>query len=334
MRNRLSVIGAFLLLYIVLVNLSAYLLFFLINTAYDLCVANGLTGGAELIGYYTQGGGFILYVLALNAITQYLIGMPVAAYFMKKFLSTEPAEEGSRVSVADAVMIVPIVFFLMIAGSVLGSLTAGILGNLTGENFTNSTVEMLVSGTLPVTILFVVIIAPIAEELFFRRLLIDLVRPIGRRGAVMLSGVCFALFHQNLFQFFYTLFLGIVLALIYEKTRRIRYTILIHILVNFVGGLILPWSAEVLETLDPDALAAGILPPQILPALLFFAAFFLLVIVGMVLTVIWIARGRMRLEERPEAPSYRDFRRAFITSPGMLLYMIVCIGFAAFNLFG
>ena len=38
---------------------------------------------------------------------------------------------------------------------------------------------------------------------------------------------------------FYTAFVGLVLAWIYTKTRKVRYPILIHMGVNFFGGIVM-----------------------------------------------------------------------------------------------
>jgi len=51
---------------------------------------------------------------------------------------------------------------------------------------------------LPLTVLFLVILAPVAEELMFRGLLLDLLKQkVGAWQAILLSSLIFALLHDN-----------------------------------------------------------------------------------------------------------------------------------------
>ena len=83
-----------------------------------------------------------------------------------------------------------------------------------------------------------VLIAPVMEELMFRKLLIDRVVQYGQKTAVIVSGVGFGLFHGNFFQFFYACAIGMVFAYLYSSTGRIRYSIMLHMVINFVGGFV------------------------------------------------------------------------------------------------
>ena len=85
---------------------------------------------------------------------------------------------------------------------------------------------------------FAVILAPLVEELVFRKLLCDRMRRYGDKIAVLVSGIAFGLYHGNLYQFFYAAAIGIFFAFLYCRTGRVSYTILLHMLVNFVGSVI------------------------------------------------------------------------------------------------
>ena len=61
---------------------------------------------------------------------------------------------------------------------------------------------------LPLQLLLAGLIAPAAEELLFRRLLLRRLRPYGGRFALVASALCFGLFHGNLNQFFMPFFWG------------------------------------------------------------------------------------------------------------------------------
>ena len=87
-------------------------------------------------------------------------------------------------------------------------LLTGLLGRLRGAAVVNP-VESIGLYPLPLQLLLAGLIAPAAEELLFRRLLLRRLRPYGERFALVASALCFGLFHGNLNQFFYAFLLGL-----------------------------------------------------------------------------------------------------------------------------
>ena len=102
-----------------------------------------------------------------------------------------------------------------------------------------------------VNLIFVALLAPILEEILFRKLLCRYLLPLGEGYAIVLSAAIFGLAHGNFFQFFYAFGLGCVFALIYIKTGKLIYTILYHMIINLLGGVLAPW---VIEKLDAETL--------------------------------------------------------------------------------
>lgn len=78
------------------------------------------------------------------------------------------------------------------------------------------------------------IVAPIFEEFFFRKfLLVKLVEKNSKIIAILISSLCFAIIHiETPFNLIPTFIFGIVSSLIYLKTKRIGYSILVHFLIN------------------------------------------------------------------------------------------------------
>ena len=91
---------------------------------------------------------------------------------------------------------------------------------------------------IPAVFLLTCVVAPVMEELTYRRLLIPRLRPYGDRFAVLTSALCFSLVHGNLSQFLYAFALGIILGHVFLKTGCVWQTILLHALVNLVGGVV------------------------------------------------------------------------------------------------
>lgn len=78
------------------------------------------------------------------------------------------------------------------------------------------------------------IIAPVFEELFFRKfLLMKLFEKNSKVVAILISSFCFALIHlESPFNLIPAFMFGIVSGLIYIKTKKISYSIFLHFLIN------------------------------------------------------------------------------------------------------
>lgn len=87
----------------------------------------------------------------------------------------------------------------------------------------------------------VLIVAPILEELFFRKyLLIELLKKYNVKISLLVSSLCFSLIHidspRNLIP---TFIFGCVSGIIYLKSKNIRYSILLHFLSNLFWILLI-----------------------------------------------------------------------------------------------
>lgn len=81
-------------------------------------------------------------------------------------------------------------------------------------------------------VLFTVILAPIFEEITFRKIICDNLLPFGKFTAVIVSGIGFGFYHGNFEQSFYASFVGIFFAYIYIKTGNVWYSIVLHMIIN------------------------------------------------------------------------------------------------------
>ncbi len=90
---------------------------------------------------------------------------------------------------------------------------------------------------LILTSIFVVLIGPFVEEIFFRGLLYTVLKKsIGGFQALLVSSLLFAFLHMNIIGFFPILALAFLFVYLYEKTGSLWSSIFVHILHN---GLIL-----------------------------------------------------------------------------------------------
>ncbi len=171
----------------------------------------------------------------LSSAGQYLVAFPLCAIMMSLVLR-DPMEK-QRLGFVRFWKIFLICCFMMMLGSFLGIGANYGIGKLLGrtpENILNLAMEQ--SSRL-YNIVVAVILAPLFEEWVFRKMLIDRVNRLGDRAAMFLSALLFGLVHGNLYQFFYTFLVGLVFAYVYLRTGRIRYSLVMHMLINLLFGV-------------------------------------------------------------------------------------------------
>ena len=237
-----------------------------------------------------------------------------------------------KMSLLDFVLLFPMCVALMIAGNFLAPMALNYLANcIPNINLENPVSEAFSSTDLGIMIFLTVVIAPIMEELIFRKLLLDRVNPIGEGISILLSGVLFGALHGNLQQFFYATLLGMLLAFIYLKTGKIIYPILFHMLVNFLCG-VLPTLlfGDVLDMTENITFTGAELK-QLWTMITYVAAEYSLVAVGVALLFIFFREMRANLIPSTLKKS-SQFKIAFLT-PGTLLMLLVCFGLAYLSLF-
>ncbi len=87
-------------------------------------------------------------------------------------------------------------------------------------------------------IISALIIAPIFEEVFFRYYILNyLETQLKPKYAVLVSAILFGAFHMNIRQFLFASVLGLVLGIVYNKTKDIKHSIFLHFVFNLVSFL-------------------------------------------------------------------------------------------------
>lgn len=98
----------------------------------------------------------------------------------------------------------------------------------------------------------ILLIAPVLEELFFRKFLITkLLQKYSKITALVVSAVLFSAIHwETLTNLIPAFIFGIIGGIIYIKTRRISYLIFLHFLYNFLSVTITVKSAVYSEIIQ------------------------------------------------------------------------------------
>ena len=171
------------------------------------------------------------------------------------------------------------------------------------------------------------LLAPFLEELIFRKQIIDRLGKYGEKTAIFFSGITFGLFHMNLFQFFYAFGLGVIFAYVYTRTRMLRYSVIMHMIINFMGAVIAPAIVRLSEsimTVDPEAIDQFTkeLPAMII-TMLYSMSLIGLCIAGLVTMIIrW--KKRVILPASHELLSGTVGKYAY-GNFGMILFILFCL---------
>ena len=206
------------------------------------------------IGIYTnRGGTFPSWLLGSEAllllIPVYIVGVP----FFTLVLNSLPTDSRIRERSLPKGILIPVFCISilgMMAGNVVGGMLMGFINSLLSSPAVNALEGMVMDANAWMTVLFLCILTPIAEELTFRKLLIDRVAFFGDKTAIVISGLTFGLFHGNLYQFFYAFMLGMIFAWVYVRSGKLILPVILHGIINFLGSVIAPAVARNLESAD------------------------------------------------------------------------------------
>ena len=267
------------------------------------------------------------YTWTVTIFSLYVVAAPFA-YLILRPLEKENLPK-KRLSAKTFLIFLFIGFLLMIVGSIIGQNINRFIGLFAGEQESTIT-EAMRGSALWLSCLYSLIIAPVMEELFFRKFLVDRLSFLGDIACVILSGVAFGLFHGNIEQFFYAALLGGLLAYVYLKTGNLLYTILMHGIVNFFGG-ILPTIVDYLLPVNffsgvTDAELPALIEAHPLSFLCMMAVAYLpylFSVIGLVFLLIYWRRLKQGLTPCPLAPRTRA--RAILANPGAILYLVITL---------
>ena len=209
-------------------------------------------------------------------------------------------------------------------------------------------VELLLGSNVFLRILVAGILAPIFEELIFRKVLIDHLAPKGELIAILASGLMFGLFHGNFQQGFFAAFIGCLFAFIYLRTGRVIYTILLHMVLNCATSAVtvelLKWMYKVMDEsanvmlegmsrqemalyLENNPEVMGSTVAMMIPMMLLLAwcgILFLLGIVGLVLFIVFLALKKFKLNRIEGDDSFGKQALSLLKTPCMWLFYIIC----------
>jgi len=329
---------------------KSYSKYGLILTIFGVAVTLLETGFAllynRITGQKPVESGWFSFVNVI--VVMYLICFPILILVTRKMEKKAP--EKQKLSFGKY-----IVYILLMAGMVGVGAAVGIILNYAmtlpfGVSPQNSSeLGMVMLNSNPFwRILTAGILAPIVEEHIFRKFLIDRTRRYGEWVAIFTSGLMFGLFHGNFAQFFFATLIGGLFAYIYVRTGRIWYTIGLHMIMNLSTSVISMATMKPYMELDPNTiteyqnvsnqyLASGGDPvlaqrmtelasevlPKMLPFMLWMGFVGQVVLVGVVLWIIFLAKKKFVIK-RSENYVEKGGRLAW-GNIGMILYLVYSV---------
>ena len=246
--------------------------------------------------------------------------------------------EKKRLGFGKFLLCVLIMYGLIFVGALIGLVFHGVLTIPFNNTESSKLMELLMNSNPFVRILIVGVIAPIFEELIFRKVLIDHVAPKGELVAILASGIMFGLFHGNFQQCFFACFIGFLFAYIYLKTGRVIYTILLHMTLNTVtSGItigLIKWFYKVAESIGLDINAASsdaslynvagaeklVLPSMALIG--WILLLFLIMIAGLVTFIVIACMKKIKINRAEEDDSFGKQALSIIASPLMWIFYV------------
>ena len=280
-KRRFSRIGLSVLLYLLVSYTIVYVLQLLTLLFY---------GPEATVEYFSN----IYIVFAIQIFSMYIVAFPIFRLSLCGMRKKTRKKRG--VGFGEFAILFFVAEFFMIAGNIIGTFITTFVSFFTGRLPINAVEELTAEAPIWLVFILVCVFAPIFEELIFRKLIIDRLSVYGDRLAIVISSILFGLFHGNFSQLFYATALGCVLGYLYCKGGKLRYSVLMHSIINFFGG-VLPLLAL---SSSPD------MPAQVALDLAFLKIIGLAfiqygsAIVGCILLIIGLCRGWWRISTHAE----------------------------------
>lgn len=265
------------------------------------------------------------YVVVFSTLPMYAVSMPLSIFFYRIGKGVPPPQK-RRITPLALCGLLCICFALSYVGNIFGAVINAIIGVITGEPPVNDLQEMTLNTPFWANLLFCGILAPIMEEIFYRKLVIDRLRRYGDLFAVLASGILFGLIHGNFYQFFYAAMIGCLFGYLYLYSGRLRYTVALHMGFNLIGGV---YSTEVLKRLDLEAFGADPIAyfasaPLPVAMYLFYLAFtgLCMLLSPVALALLWkhirFSKGEVRL-------TASQLAKAMLINPATWLMVVVIL---------
>ena len=307
----------------------AMLIYMAVFTAFQILftVAGNVIWGAEALENSS------VWKWAVSFLPQYVIAFPITVLVFMLTPAKPPVKQ--KMGTLRFLSFIPMAYAVTYAGSIIGNTLSAIIS---WGKASNAVTEYVDDTNIFVKIAILVIIGPLVEEILCRKLIIDRIAQYGEKVAVLVSALIFALFHTNLYQFFYAFGIGIILGYVYLRTGMLRYSTVIHAVMNFIGGVIAPYIISLTADMQDFSILEAHDMSQLLPMLASVAVTLVYssVVMGVVVlgTVLLIMRRKTAIWQ----PAENEIPRVLITetvflNAGMIVFTAITALLTVYSIF-
>ena len=226
------------------------ILYFVISNLLTMIVMIGAVAVSAFSGsgvFFDNGNFALNHAMAIQGIAA-LITIPFLVLFMKSDMRLR-GRRGNEKAWLDRAKIRPVFIIMTILLFMAAGTVFSLLVDLThipefDQQFQQFN-DMAYTDHFIIQVLSIAIAGPVVEEMIFRGLVFRRMRDYSAPlPAVILSSVIFGAFHMNLTQGLFAFALGILLALIYERTGRLIYPIAGHMANNLFSVILTNYGSE------------------------------------------------------------------------------------------
>lgn len=228
------------------------------------------------------------------------------------------------------------------AAAYISAIFFAILETFTGVKLTEA--EMTSDNTtlgILTTIISAPVFAPIFEELFFRGTLYRNVRTYGSWSMIVICGLTFGVWHANYPQFLFATSMGIFSCFLFEKTKSIIPSMIVHFIINSIGAATIIFTGSLgIEGKDELAAADMSLFTEHPIAFLMLAAFgfcmIAFLVTWLILFIIEIVTHRESFVIEKKYPEISEGKKflTYITAPLMAAIMAAMLALTVYRALG
>lgn len=185
---------------------------------------------------FFPAGGYPTWLPLLIAYLVFFgIVFPLAALLLRRLPVAAP--EKGKISARHFFAFLPILYLCSYVGSQLSQWLIALLADAFGLQMGSALGTLLL--THPLVMVFILLLAaPLCEEWFFRKLLLDRACIYGEKLAIFVSALLFACYHTSVYQFFYAFFVGLILGYLYLRTGKLWVSVLMHAVFNLLCSIL------------------------------------------------------------------------------------------------
>lgn len=188
----------------------------------------------------------------VSDICSYLVPALAAFFLFRRDRQPFPPQEDFKAGLET-----PLVFFATCFLGSLASMLARWISAILDSLFGTGEIPDAMAGSLPsegqsgsawIFFLFVVVLAPVCEELIFRKLLLQPLRSGGDMFAAAVSALIFGAYHGNFDQFPYAFVVGLLYGILAVRSSSLVPTLILH----FVNNLLVSAGNYLTDTVDAE----------------------------------------------------------------------------------